>query len=162
MEGISPESIYSDDDIEEHQPFPALSELFDRIEPCIGFHIELKWGMKLLDGTMAHKFKAIDRNLFVDSILKVVLQKGSTRRIIFSCFDLDICTMLRYKQNVYPTIFLTPGNSEKFPCYYDPRCNVVSLGIQHAMIMELLGVVLRTTDIYEDPPLVFFDTSCFK
>lgn len=32
-------------------------------------------------------------NTFLDTILTCVLQKGGKRRIVFSCFDPDICTM---------------------------------------------------------------------
>lgn len=40
-------------------------------------------------------------------MLEVVLKHAGERRIVFSCFNPDICTMVRNKQNKYPVMFLT-------------------------------------------------------
>lgn len=47
----------------------------------------------LQDGTyeLNHPF---DLNMYLDTILKVVLHSAGSRKIIFSCFHPDICTML--------------------------------------------------------------------
>lgn len=63
---------------------------------------------------------SIDKNLYVDRILEVVLAKSGKRRIIFSCFDADICVMLRNKQNIFPVMFLTLGTTSRYPKYYNP------------------------------------------
>lgn len=42
------------------------------------------------DGNLSSYF---NMNTFLDTILTCVLQKGGKRRIVFSCFDPDICTM---------------------------------------------------------------------
>lgn len=42
------------------------------------------------DGNLSSYF---NMNTFLDIILTCVLQKGGKRRIVFSCFDPDICTM---------------------------------------------------------------------
>jgi len=34
-----------------------------------------------------------DANMFVDSILKVVFESAKLRKVIFSCFDVDICIL---------------------------------------------------------------------
>lgn len=40
-------------------------------------------------------------------VLEVVLKNAGERRIVFSCFNPDICTLVRNKQNKYPVMFLT-------------------------------------------------------
>lgn len=42
------------------------------------------------DGNLSAYF---DMNLFLDIILKTVLENSGKRRIVFSSFDADICTM---------------------------------------------------------------------
>ena len=46
----------------------------------------------LQDGTyeLNHPFEL---NVYVDTIIKAVLQYGGSRKIVFSCFNPDICTM---------------------------------------------------------------------
>ena len=48
--------------------------------------------MNVQDGTyeLYHPFEL---NLYIDTIMKPVLMYGGTRKIIFSCFHPDICTM---------------------------------------------------------------------
>ena len=133
-----------------------MSEIFDSINRHVGFNIEIKWAMQLKDGSMDHKFQLIDKNLYVDCILNVVLSKAYDRRVVFSCFDPDICTMLRCKQNIYPVMFLTIGVTDKYPSYYDPRCNTIYKAIEYAVNMELLGIVGHTEDLLRDPTQVFF------
>ena len=41
---------------------------------------------------------------------QVVLDYADHRKIVFSCFHPDICTMLRLKQNRYPVMFLTQAS----------------------------------------------------
>ena len=35
----------------------------------------------------------LDRNEYLDTILETVLTHAEERRVIFSCFDPDVCTM---------------------------------------------------------------------
>lgn len=74
----------------------------------------------------------------------------SYSRIVFSCFDPDICTMLRFKQNIHPVMFLTLGVTEKYPQYHDPRCNTIESAVSNAYAMELLGIVAHTEDLLRD------------
>ena len=91
---------------ERHQPFPTLQQAFQHLDPHVGFNVEIKWTMKLKDGTyeLNHPFEL---NLYLDIILRSILQDGGSRKIVLSCFHPDICTMLRLKQNKYPVLFLT-------------------------------------------------------
>lgn len=75
----------------EHQKYPA------RFQAVI---LVFMWCLQ--DGTyeLNHPF---DLNMYLDIVLKVVLHSAGSRKIIFSCFHPDICTMLVYKcdHNIY-------------------------------------------------------------
>lgn len=148
-EGRSKEAKFFDEDLEDHQPFPQLADVLASIDPHVGFNIEIKWSMQLHDGT-SEMDNNIDKNLYVDCILRTVIAKAGTRRIVFSCFDPDICTMIRFKQNIYPVMFLTLGVTSKYPQYYDPRCNTIESAVCNAVAMELLGIVAHTEDLLRD------------
>ena len=79
------------DDLD-HQPFPTLERALTVIDPHAGFNIELKWDMELEDGTR-ESHNAFELNLFVDTILATVLNHGNKRKIVFSSFNPDICTV---------------------------------------------------------------------
>ncbi|TDG42800.1 hypothetical protein AWZ03_010775 [Drosophila navojoa] len=155
-EGLSRETrSFHNDDLLEHQPFPQLADVLEALDEHIGFNIEIKWSQRLQDGRMEEEFEhVVDRNLYIDCILDVVLRKAGSRRIVFSCFDPDICTMLRYKQNRYPVMFLTLGHTTKYQKYMDPRGNAMETAVWHAVAMELLGIVAHTEDLLRDPSQV--------
>lgn len=148
-EGQTREQKFFDEHIEDHQPFPQLSEALDRIDSGVGFNIEIKWSQERIDGTHESQI-IVDRNLYLDCILEVVLAKAGDRRIVFSCFDADICTMLRYKQNIYPVMFLTQGITSKYIKYADPRCSTIEYAVRSSCCMELLGIVAHTEDLLRD------------
>lgn len=79
---------------------------------------------------------------------------GGDRRIIFSCFNPDICAMIRMKQNKYPVMFLTQGQSTKYEQYNDPRCWSINAATQYATMIEILGINVHTEDILRDPSQV--------
>lgn len=95
--------------------------MLDAIDINVGFNIEVKSAQQLEDGTLedSHPLN-IDKNLYVDRIIDVVLAKAGKRRIVFSSFDTDICLMLRNKQNLYPTMFLTLGVTTRYKQYNNP------------------------------------------
>ena len=53
--------------------------------------------------------------------LKVLLEHSGERRVVISCFDSEACIMLKKKQNKFPVLFLTQGQSQKYPPYKDFR-----------------------------------------
>lgn len=120
VEGRSRAAKFFDEDLAEHQPFPELAEALTVIDEKVGFNIEIKWAQLLENGLFEDNLLSIDKNLYVDRILEVVLAKSGRRRIIFSCFDADICVMLRNKQNIFPVMFLTLGTTNRYPKYYNP------------------------------------------
>ncbi|XP_054474315.1 glycerophosphocholine phosphodiesterase GPCPD1 isoform X2 [Anoplopoma fimbria] len=130
-----------EEEIDEHQPFPSLSQIFQAIPEHVGFNIELKWICQLKDGSWDGNLSTyFNMNTFLDTILSCILQKGGKRRIVFSCFDPDICTMVRRKQNKYPILFLTQGISEKYTDLMDIRCQTTQIAISFAQSENILGI----------------------
>lgn len=150
VEGRNRQQKFFDEEFAEHQPFPQLVEVLNEIDPHTGFNVEIKWNSRIKETIPEPNFYQIDRNLYIDCILDVVLKYANKRRIVFSCFDPDICTMLRYKQNIYPVMLLTQGVTNRWPTYKDARCNTIEKGVQHACAMELLGLVVHTEDLLRD------------
>ncbi|KAG5675667.1 hypothetical protein PVAND_005554 [Polypedilum vanderplanki] len=150
VEGRTKEAKFFDENLAEHQPFPELAEALEVIDEKLGFNIEIKSAQPLEDGTLEDEHLSIDKNLYVDSILDVVLAKAGKRRIVFSCFDPDVCIMLRYKQNIYPTMFLTLGRSERYPGYLNPCCNTIENASKFCVANELLGIVAHSEDLLRD------------
>ncbi|KOC63791.1 Glycerophosphocholine phosphodiesterase GPCPD1 [Habropoda laboriosa] len=129
--------------------------VLQELEQHVGCNIEIKWTMQLKDGTfeLNHPF---DLNMYLDIILKVVLEYGGDRKIVFSSFNPDICAMIRLKQNKYPVVFLTQGVTSKYPTYHDPRCQTVPMAVRHALAADILGINVHTEDILRDPSQVKF------
>jgi len=144
---------FNDDDFDDHQPFPTLQSSLERLEPHVGFNVEIKWTMQLKDGTyeLNHPFEL---NTYVDTILKPILQYGGSRKIVFSCFHPDICTMIRLKQNKYPVMFLTQGITSRYSDYHDPRTRSIPMAVNFARHAGLLGINVHTEDILRDPTQV--------
>ncbi|GJQ85162.1 hypothetical protein Trydic_g13307 [Trypoxylus dichotomus] len=153
MEGRTNFPRFFDEDLEEHQPFPTLKSALELLHPKCGFNVEIKWTNKYADGTFELN-DAIDINRFVDTILDVVLNYAGDRQIIFSSFNPEICTLVRFKQNKYPVMFLTQGETTKYPQYNDPRCWSTTAAIEFVNMIEILGVCAHTEDILRDPSLV--------
>ncbi|XP_066597768.1 glycerophosphocholine phosphodiesterase GPCPD1 isoform X2 [Prorops nasuta] len=152
-EGREKNPRFFDEDLEDHQPFPTLQTVLQELEQHVGCNIEVKWTMQLKDGTfeLNHPF---DLNLYLDIIVKVVLENGGNRKIVFSCFNPDICAMIRLKQNKYPVVFLTQGVTSKYPTYHDPRCQSLPMAMRHALTADILGINVHTEDILRDPSQV--------
>uniref|UniRef100_A0A672HN58 Glycerophosphocholine phosphodiesterase 1 n=1 Tax=Salarias fasciatus TaxID=181472 RepID=A0A672HN58_SALFA len=137
-----------EDEIDEHQPFPSLSQIFHSVPEHVGFNIELKWICQLKDGSWDGNLSSyFNMNSFLDTVLSCVLQNGGKRKIVFSCFDPDICTMVRNKQNKYPILFLTQGISEKYPELMDIRCQTTQIAISFAQSENILGISAHTEEL---------------
>ncbi|XP_017030662.1 glycerophosphocholine phosphodiesterase GPCPD1 [Drosophila kikkawai] len=147
--------LFCDEMLNDQRPFPLLLELFqldnEAMPLSVGFNIEIKWPQ--LDNSRrweAGSFKpTFDRNLYVDTILKVVLENAGRRRIMFSCSDADICAMVRYKQNLYPVVLLSadPGTPVQ---YADERVSRLKTAVQVCNSLEFFGLSLHTNTVLED------------
>lgn len=93
-------------------------------------------------------------NLFLDIILKTVLINAGRRRIVFSSFNADICTMVRHKQNKYPVLFLTQGESKLYPELMDLRSRTTPIAITFAQFENLLGINVHSEDLLRNPSFI--------
>ncbi|XP_043204717.1 glycerophosphocholine phosphodiesterase GPCPD1-like [Amphibalanus amphitrite] len=147
-------SLHLENDLlEDNQPFPTLQLAMESLDPHLGFNIEIKWTMQLQDGSfeLCHPFEL---NSYIDHILKVVLEHSGTRKIIFSCFHPDICTMLRLKQNRYPVLFLTQGETDQWPPYKDTRCQSLDMAQLFARSAQILGVDVFSGVLLKQPEYI--------
>ncbi|KAM9778437.1 glycerophosphocholine phosphodiesterase GPCPD1 isoform X2 [Syngnathus typhle] len=149
MKGSDLKDVMEDDEeIDEHQPFPSLSQLFQAVPENVGFNIELKWISQMKDGSWDGNMSTyFNMNKFLDIILSCILREGGERRIVFSCFDPDICSMVRRKQNKYPILFLTQGVSEKYPELMDIRCQNTEIAMSFAQSEDILGISAHTEEL---------------
>ena len=67
-------------------------QVFRSLSPHIGFNIEVKYPVPDTESD-AKCFPYFERNMMADLILHVVYRHARRRKIIFSSFDADMCTM---------------------------------------------------------------------
>uniref|UniRef100_A0A1I7YGG9 Glycerophosphocholine phosphodiesterase GPCPD1 n=1 Tax=Steinernema glaseri TaxID=37863 RepID=A0A1I7YGG9_9BILA len=131
---------------DEFRPFPRLSEALMKVDPDVGFNIEVKYPMMQKDGL--HECENyFGRNEVIDVILSDVLNHAGNRRIVFSSFDPDICTMISLKQNKYPVLFLCVGDTTRYVPFLDQRSSTSLTAVNFAAGTELLGVNFHSEDL---------------
>uniref|UniRef100_A0A8C7SBK2 Glycerophosphocholine phosphodiesterase 1 n=1 Tax=Oncorhynchus mykiss TaxID=8022 RepID=A0A8C7SBK2_ONCMY len=129
----------------------VMFQIFQAVPENVGFNIELKWVCQMKDGSWEGNLSSyFNMNLFLDIILTCVLQRAGKRRIVFSCFDPDVCTMVRQKQNKYPILFLTQGISEIYPELMDIRCRTTQIAMSFAQSENLLGISAHTEELLQN------------
>ncbi|CAD5123309.1 DgyrCDS11665 [Dimorphilus gyrociliatus] len=144
-----------------HRPFPTLKSCFESLDEDLGFNIEIKYCMRIITGELEENLRDLmDRNEYVDIILKEVLSYGKNRRIIFSCFDPNICCMLKLKQNKYPVLFLSQGITEKYPAYMDPRCWTTKNSSLYCEAENFLGINAHAEELLRNPDIIKFAKEC--
>ncbi|XP_050326462.1 glycerophosphocholine phosphodiesterase GPCPD1-like [Bactrocera neohumeralis] len=132
---------------EDQRLFPLFEDFLTKVNKSVGFNIEIKWPQLILNGEL-ESVQTIDKNTYVDRILDVMLRHGCGRLSFFSSFDADICTLLRYKQNIYPIMFLS---STILGVYADPRADTLYDTINNAQAFDLAGIVPNAVHIKNDP-----------
>ncbi|BFF89873.1 glycerophosphocholine phosphodiesterase GPCPD1 [Drosophila madeirensis] len=143
--------------LHEQRPFPLLLDMFEEEElpQSLGFNIEIKFPQ--LDNSRRWEKESskpsFDRNVYVDTILEIVLQHAGNRRILFSSFDADICTMVRLKQNLYPVVLLTE-DPEFAVQYLDKRVSVLDHAAHLAHCLEFFGLAMHTNTVLQQPAIV--------
>lgn len=82
-------------DVEEDDSLCTLQEAFQKVEPSLGFNIELKFDDHIVyqEDHLVHVLQAI---------LKVVFEYAQGRPIIFSTFQPDAALLVRKLQSIYP------------------------------------------------------------
>ena len=99
----------------------------------------------------------MEMNLFLDCVLSCVLSHSShTRLIVFSYFSADVCSMLVSKQNKFPVLFLTQGETSKYEPYKDPRTQTIKHGAWFAKMAGLLGLSAMGGVVMANPSLVSY------
>uniref|UniRef100_A0A8R1Z3N2 GP-PDE domain-containing protein n=1 Tax=Pristionchus pacificus TaxID=54126 RepID=A0A8R1Z3N2_PRIPA len=131
-------------------PFPTLIDALHKVDPDVGFNIEVKYPMMQEDG-LHECANYFERNNFVDIILADVLKSAPHRRIMFSSFDPDICAMIAMKQNRYPVFFLCVGETQRYARFKDQRCSTSLASVNFACGADLLGVNFNSEDLLVDP-----------
>jgi glycerophosphoryl diester phosphodiesterase len=120
----------------------SLREVFRQTPRHLGFNVELKYPTAAEAAAMRTKIRP--RNELVDAVLRVALEEGRGRKIIFSTFDPDCATLLSLKQPRYPVFFLTCGGAKDFA---DPRMNSLEAALQFALASHLQGVVAEAGSV---------------
>ncbi|KAI3403559.2 GDE1 [Candida oxycetoniae] len=131
--------------------FVTLKDLFKKLPPNVGFNIELKYPM--LDEAQSESMGelAIDLNLYLDTILKVIYDENSNgRHIVFSSFHPDVCLLLSLKQPTMPILFLTEAGTTPMA---DIRASSLQNAIRFAKKWNLLGIVSAAQTIVKTPRL---------
>lgn len=123
----------------------SLREAFRSTPRWLGFNIEVKYPTEAEMIAMGARFYS--RSSFVDTVLRVVLDEGNGRPVIFSTFDPDCATLLRLKQPRFPVFFLTCGGTKQF---MDPRMNSLDAALQFAVSSRLQGVVAEVSAVMGD------------
>ncbi|KAJ8300997.1 hypothetical protein KUTeg_022516 [Tegillarca granosa] len=131
----------------------SMKRCFEAVDQHVGFNIEVKYPLQNEDGVY-EETNFFGRNKYVDTILKTVFESAGERRIVFSSFDPDTCTLLRLKQNKYPVLFLTNGETKFYKPYKDPRCKSVQKAIHVSKITDLLGVDVFSEVLIEKPECI--------
>ncbi|KAK8673400.1 hypothetical protein V6N13_111738 [Hibiscus sabdariffa] len=122
----------------------TLQEAFQKVEPSLGFNIELKF-----DDYKVYQHDHLTHTLQV--ILQVVFEFARDRPIIFSTFQPDAAQLVRKLQNSYPVYFLTEGGTKT---YYDVRRNSLAEAMKVCLEGGLQGIVSEIKGVFTDPGAV--------
>ncbi|KAK9052286.1 hypothetical protein SSX86_028915 [Deinandra increscens subsp. villosa] len=122
----------------------TLEEAFQKVNPCLGFNIELKF-----DDYIAYEQEYLIHVLQV--ILKVVYENAQERPVIFSSFQPDAALLMKKLQQKYPVYFLTNGGNE---IHADIRMNSLDEAKKLALSGGLDGVVSEVKGIFRNPSVV--------
>lgn len=130
--------------VETDDSFCTLAETFQKVDPSLGFNIELKF-----DDHIVYQQDHLIHVLQV--ILQVVSEYAKDRPIIFSSFHPDAAQLIRKLQNTYPVFFLTNGGTQ---VYYDVRRNSLEEAIKVCMEGGLQGIVSEVKGVFGNPGAV--------
>ncbi|KHG02278.1 Glycerophosphodiester phosphodiesterase GDE1 [Gossypium arboreum] len=121
--------------VETDDSFCTLAETFQKVDPSLGFNIELKF-----DDHIVYQQDHLIHVLQV--ILQVVSEYAKDRPIIFSSFHPDAAQLV---------FFLTNGGTQ---VYYDVRRNSLEEAIKVCMEGGLQGIVSEVKGVFGNPGAV--------
>lgn len=143
----------SEGDNSHEMPFPTLLDCLNEVQDDIGFFIELKYPSELENGEYEDS-AMFDANQFSDVILSLILKHCGNRKILLSTFEPDLCIMLQMKQNQFPVMFLTQGETERWPPYKDLRTQAVETGISFAKAEGLFAICALSENLLKNDELI--------
>ncbi|CAI5506470.1 unnamed protein product [Closterium sp. Naga37s-1] len=127
---------------EEEDAMPTLVDLFDPVDPAIGFNVEVKFAAD--DSKDAGGPAEIDRIL--SALLPVVDSHCASRPLFFSSFMPDAVVELKKRQSKHQVLFLTVGCGS----FSDERMNSVQAAVAHCKAHGLAGVVSEVKTLLAD------------
>ncbi|OQR80586.1 glycerophosphodiesterase, partial [Thraustotheca clavata] len=136
------------------EQFPTLENLLKTVPPYVGLNIEIKYPVDPPHAPLLRELASFEMNAYLDDILKVIFEHSNGRRnIVFSCFDPDVCVMLRVKQTQYPVFFLTFGVdlSGRVP---DVRTLSLETAVPFSRMEQLQGIVTNSLPLFNKPELI--------
>ncbi|XP_076954348.1 glycerophosphodiester phosphodiesterase GDPD1, chloroplastic-like [Bidens hawaiensis] len=122
----------------------TLQEAFEKVNPKVGFNIELKFDDHV-NYTQDHLLHVLQ------VVLKVVYEYAKDRPILFSSFQPDAALLMKKLQQRYPVYFLTNGGTE---LYNDVRRNSLEEAKQVALEGGLDGIVSEVKGVFRNPSAV--------
>ncbi|PWA87735.1 PLC-like phosphodiesterase, TIM beta/alpha-barrel domain-containing protein [Artemisia annua] len=131
-------------DVEVDDHSCTLEEAFQKVNPGLGFNIELKF-----DDYVVYEEEYLIHVLQV--ILKVVYENAQERPVLFSTFQPDVALLMKKLQHTYPVYFLTNGGNE---IYDDVRRNSLEEAKKLAIGGGLDGIVSEVKGIFRNPSVV--------
>uniref|UniRef100_A0A0E0K0A8 glycerophosphodiester phosphodiesterase n=1 Tax=Oryza punctata TaxID=4537 RepID=A0A0E0K0A8_ORYPU len=120
--------------VQSDDPLCTLQEAFEKVNPRLGFNVELKFDDNL-------EYQEEELTHILQAILKVVFEYAKDRPIIFSSFQPDAA-------QVY---FLTNGGTE---IYADVRRNSLEEAIKLCLDSGMQGIVSEARGIFRHPAAV--------
>jgi len=133
--------------------FPTLQELFEKLDPHLGFNVEIKYAMEYRQGG-SEQNHFFERNEYIDCILRCLITFAGKRVIVLSTFDPDCASMLRLKQTVFPVLFLTQGEKGDWLQFLDVRTWSINIGLCFIVAEHLSGLAAPVLDILSNKEFV--------
>ncbi|WVZ75260.1 LOW QUALITY PROTEIN: hypothetical protein U9M48_023333 [Paspalum notatum var. saurae] len=121
----------------------TLQEAFEKVDPRLGFNVELKF-----DDDLERKISLASSR---PSSRHVIFEYDKDRPILFSSFQPDAAQLMRKLQSTYPVYFLTNGGTE---IYTDVRRNSLEEAIKLCLASGLQGIVSEARGIFRHPAAV--------
>ncbi|KAF3017163.1 Glycerophosphocholine phosphodiesterase [Neopestalotiopsis sp. 37M] len=135
-----------------HDAFTTLRELFQKFPDEVHFDIELKYPMLWECPYWEMEPYWTEMNEYLDTTLDVIFELAGSRSIFFTCFNPEVCILLRTKQKVYPVVFLNDSMVS------GPAGDLRAVSLQHAMRFArqwgIEGIVMAAEPFVAAPKLI--------
>ncbi|KAI0489091.1 hypothetical protein KFK09_028932 [Dendrobium nobile] len=127
--------------VEADDPLCTLEEAFLKVDPRLGFNIELKF-----DDSLEYAEKDILNT--VEIVFRLVSTNAGARPVIFSTFQPDAARIIRRVQRDYPVFFLTDGGLK---IHGDVRRNSLEEAVKLCAESGLEGIVSEVRAVLRNP-----------